>query len=122
MGITKASLHYHFATKADLGRTLIERYSAAFEGALQRISAGPADAALQLRAYVTALRRGAGRPAHVPVRHAGGRIRTLPEPMQRALRAFFALNERWLAALLELGEREGCFVLRVPASEAAACW
>ena len=28
--ITKASLHYHFATKADLGEALIGRYAARF--------------------------------------------------------------------------------------------
>src|SRR6516162_2979326 len=32
--ITKASLHYHFATKADLGEALITRYAARFLEAL----------------------------------------------------------------------------------------
>ena len=32
--VTKASLHYHFPTKAELGRRLIERYSDAFTAAL----------------------------------------------------------------------------------------
>jgi TetR/AcrR family transcriptional repressor of nem operon len=27
VGLTKATLHYHFATKAELGRRLIERYT-----------------------------------------------------------------------------------------------
>ena len=54
VSITKASLHYHFATKADLGRTLIERYSSAFEGALQHIMQDlhEPQPQLQLRAYV----------------------------------------------------------------------
>src|ERR1700678_3684908 len=37
LAITKASLHYHFATKAELGRSLIVRYSARFEAALFEI-------------------------------------------------------------------------------------
>ncbi len=45
---------------------------------------------------------------------------TLPEAMQRALRSFFAWNERWLAQLLEQGQQQGSLTLRVPAPEAAA--
>ena len=47
VGITKASLHYHFATKAELGRTLVARYADAFEGALQKISAEQPDARMR---------------------------------------------------------------------------
>src|SRR5262244_1051810 len=32
--ITKAALHYHFASKADLGEALIARYAARFNAAL----------------------------------------------------------------------------------------
>src|SRR2546425_1165151 len=35
LGITKASLHYHFATKAALGSALITRYGAEFGRALE---------------------------------------------------------------------------------------
>ena len=40
--ITKAALHYHFATKADLGEALIGRYAARFGEALASIAADPA--------------------------------------------------------------------------------
>ena len=33
LGITKASLHYHFPGKAELGEALIERYADRFAGA-----------------------------------------------------------------------------------------
>lgn len=39
LGVTKASLHYHFATKAALGHALIERYATAFARALAAIEA-----------------------------------------------------------------------------------
>jgi TetR/AcrR family transcriptional repressor of nem operon len=120
VGITKASLHYHFATKADLGRTLIERYSSAFEGALQHIMQDLHEPQLQLRAYVQIYAKVLADERMCLCGMLAAEFGTLPEPMQHALRAFFALNERWLASLLERGEREGCFVLRVPASEAAS--
>src|SRR4051795_11035403 len=50
--VTKASLHYHFPTKAELGRRLIERYNNAFTGALAALDESGADAREKLRAYV----------------------------------------------------------------------
>src|ERR1700688_4944489 len=35
LGVTKASLHYHFPTKAELGRALIERYRILFGATLE---------------------------------------------------------------------------------------
>src|SRR5471032_1728561 len=52
LGVTKASLHYHFASKAELGRALIERYSAAFTTALTGIEATRAGARVRLEQYV----------------------------------------------------------------------
>src|SRR6185437_9406107 len=52
VGITKASLHYHFATKAELGATLVVRYTETFTAALQQINSGLGVAERRLRAYV----------------------------------------------------------------------
>src|SRR5436189_5601223 len=49
--ITKASLHYHFATKADLGEALINRYSTRFFEALAEVDAVGAAAPAKLAAY-----------------------------------------------------------------------
>src|SRR6188768_3676076 len=63
LDVTKASLHYHFPSKADLGRRLIERYEKTFLAALKGIAAAGARRD-QLRRkwpiYAT-LRRGNGR-------------------------------------------------------------
>src|SRR2546430_14450625 len=50
--VTKASLHYHFPAKADLGARLIERYERNFLEALARIDAATADPREKLRRYV----------------------------------------------------------------------
>src|SRR2546426_8174252 len=52
LGITKASLHHHFATKAELGRALIMRYSEAFGTALEGVDRRGGDAAAKLQRYV----------------------------------------------------------------------
>src|SRR5262245_14765717 len=48
VGVKTASLHYHFPSKADLGRALVERYSRAFQAALSEIGARDARAPARL--------------------------------------------------------------------------
>jgi TetR/AcrR family transcriptional repressor of nem operon len=119
VGITKASLHYHFATKAELGRMLVVRYTQVFGAALQQISGGVADAAAQLRAYVKLYADVLADRRMCLCGMVAAEYATLPAPMQQALRVFFELNESWLGGLLAQGEREGALVLAAPASEAA---
>lgn len=52
IGIRKASIHYHFATKGDLASAMIDRYSTRFLNQLNDISAKAGTAADDLRAYV----------------------------------------------------------------------
>ncbi len=119
VGITKASLHYHFATKAELGRTLVSRYTAAFAAALERISAGIPAARGRLRAYVQLYTDVLEQQRMCLCGMVAAEYATLPGPMQAALRVFFELNESWLAGLLAQGEREGALLLGAPASDAA---
>ena len=52
VGITNASLHYHFPAKADLAIALVDRYSERFFAALDEIERRRPDFADRLRAYV----------------------------------------------------------------------
>src|SRR5580700_2765675 len=52
LGVTKASLHYHFPSKAQLGTALIERYQRTFGTALDAIDGETEDPAEKLRRYV----------------------------------------------------------------------
>src|SRR2546421_11598103 len=51
LGITKASLHYHFPGKAELGQALITRYAERFADALGEINRDTPDAYAKLEAY-----------------------------------------------------------------------
>src|SRR5689334_23991606 len=51
LGITKASLHYHFPGKAELGQALIARYGERFAQALADIDQTVRDAHAKLEAY-----------------------------------------------------------------------
>src|ERR1700733_4336739 len=52
LGVTKASLHYHFPTKAELGRALIERYRTVFGAALEAIDQSDVTPREKLQRYV----------------------------------------------------------------------
>src|SRR6187402_101702 len=51
VGVRKASLHHHFATKADLGVALLDRYRSTFLGALHAIELEYDAAPVRLERY-----------------------------------------------------------------------
>ena len=119
LSVTKASLHYHFPAKADLGRQLIERYERNFLAALERIDAQTGDARERLRRYA-ALYEGVLRDQRMCLcGMLAAEFGTLPEPMRLELRHFFDANERWLADVLKKGKRDGTLAFSGSASNAA---
>ena len=50
--VTKASLHYHYPSKAELGHSLIQRYEERFRKALVRIDESGVPAPRKIRDYV----------------------------------------------------------------------
>lgn len=118
LSVSKASLHYHFPSKADLGVRLIERYRDSFGKALEAIdleSGGPV-AKLQRYADLYAGVLADGRMCLCGMMAA--EFATLPKAMQAALESFFQLNERWLVGVLNEGR--ACGVLRFEGSTAEA--
>jgi TetR/AcrR family transcriptional repressor of nem operon len=117
--VSKASLHYHFASKAELGVKLIERYEEGMERALNEIEANGGGAAAKLRRYVDIYANVLADERMCLCGMLAAEFGTLPKPMQTALDNFFALNERWLAAILEDGRAGGTLQFKGTASEAA---
>lgn len=117
--VTKASLHYHFAGKAELGEALIERYASRFNEALDRIAAKPLDARKKLDAYARLYTDVLRNERMCLCGMLAAEYQTLPEPMRVAVLRFFDENEEWLATVLEQGEREGSLKLTAPPSDVA---
>jgi TetR/AcrR family transcriptional repressor of nem operon len=107
LGVTKASLHYHYAGKAELGQALIARYAERFVERLAAIDAEDADASAKLAAYAglygDVLR---GRRMCLCGMLAA-EYETLPEELRQSVVAFFDDNETWLERVLEQGHAEG---------------
>lgn len=119
VGITKASLHYHFPTKADLGRSLIARYSDAFSAALEEIAAGDSDALARLTEYVRVYQQVLNANRMCLCGMLAAEYETLPPPMQQEIRRFFDRNEEWLVDVLEEGRRNGSLHFAGAASDVA---
>jgi TetR/AcrR family transcriptional repressor of nem operon len=106
VGIRKASLHHHFATKTDLTKALIDFYSSILETELTRISALPIQADEKLAAYI-AIYRGTLKVGRMCM---GGMLAsealTLDACLLPSLRRFFAINVDWLAEVLAEGKSQ----------------
>jgi len=119
LGVTKASLHYHFPSKADLGRALIERYRAAFDFALSAIDQQAPDPRDKLGQYAGLYESVLNNERMCLCGLLAAEYATLPAPMQQGLTSFFDANERWLTTVLEGGLRAGVFRFSNSANERA---
>src|SRR5471030_1051276 len=101
LGITKAALHYHFASKSELGEALIVRYAARFAAALTAVDDDIADSPAKLVAYADLYRDVLRDHRMCLCGMLAAEYQTLPKPMQAAVVRFFDDNEVWLAAVLD---------------------
>lgn len=107
LGITKAALHYHFPTKAELGRALIDRYTEVFGEALAGIAAAQGDAPSRLAMYARLYEDVLAKGRICLCGMLAAEYATLPKTMQDGVRTFFDANEVWLSRVLEEGRQAG---------------
>ncbi|HWE14458.1 MAG TPA: TetR/AcrR family transcriptional regulator [Solirubrobacteraceae bacterium] len=119
VGVTKASLHYHFRGKAELGKALIARYSARFAEALESIDRDVTGARAKLDAYVSiysGVLKG-GRMCLCGMLAA--EYETLPTTMGEAVVRFLQYNEEWLTDVLTEGQADGSLSAVVTPADAS---
>lgn len=107
LGITKASLHYHFASKSDLVQALIDRYSTRFFRALDSIDETETDAATRLRAYARVYGSVLERGRMCLCGMLASDFQTLTTSAQADVVTFFDRNVEWLEHVISEGVREG---------------
>ena len=107
--IRKASIHYHFPSKTDLGIAVIERYSAMFGEALAELAEDQSKSSMEvLERYFEPFIAYANSPDYVCLCGAlAGEFPALPEEMRERVRTFFNFHQDWLARLLERGMSRG---------------
>jgi TetR/AcrR family transcriptional repressor of nem operon len=119
LGLTKASLHYHFPGKADLGRALIARYADRFAAALANIDRHGGDERERLLRFAEAYERVLLQDRMCLCGMFAAEVQTLPEQMRSELRHFFDLSEAWLGAVLRAGRSAGRLTFNGAPTEAA---
>jgi TetR/AcrR family transcriptional regulator, transcriptional repressor for nem operon len=107
VGVRKASIHHHFASKEDLELELVRRYRQDFNAKLEAIETRQPRAAERIREY--------GR-LYMGTLAAGGicmcgmmasDIASLSPALREPLRVFFEDQVRWLTAILNRGREAG---------------
>jgi TetR/AcrR family transcriptional repressor of nem operon len=122
LGVTKASLHYHFPTKADLGARLISRYEETFLRALASIDASKGDAKQKLSDYASIYESVLKKRRMCLCGILAAEHATLPQEMKARLAAFFDANEAWLVGVLEDGRRAGSLAFEGSPIAKARMW
>jgi TetR/AcrR family transcriptional repressor of nem operon len=121
LGIRKASIHYHFPSKTDLGIAVVDRYAARFGAALAMLAedeSRPSMAVLDL--YVEPYTGFADTPDRVCLCGAlAGEILALPGELRSRVEIFFRAHQEWLAKILKRGAARGEFNLVAPAGKQA---
>jgi TetR/AcrR family transcriptional regulator, transcriptional repressor for nem operon len=107
LNVTKASLHYHFAGKAELGEALIVRYGRRFADALAAIDDTDSDARGALEAYAALYAEVLRDQRMCLCGMLAAEYQTLPKPMQQAVIRFFDENVAWLENVLARGQADG---------------
>ena len=119
MQVTKASLHYHFPSKAELGRNLMARYTQGFLKALADIDQQAKCPIQKLESYVALYADVLAQGRMCLCGMLAAEFATLPVPVRDEVLSFFDANEAWLVTVLEYGRRDGQLVFDGRAIEVA---
>jgi TetR/AcrR family transcriptional repressor of nem operon len=119
LGITTASLHYHFRGKAELGQALITRYAKRFAEALVEIDRDVLDAPEKLEAYAGLFAGVLEGDRMCMCGVLAAEYETLPKPMRGEVIRFFDENQRWLATVLTQGQTDKTLAFKGTADEVA---
>jgi TetR/AcrR family transcriptional repressor of nem operon len=121
VGISTASIHYHFPSKDDLGAALIDRYRTAVKGAIAAIDSNTSDPTLRLKKYAglfqATLR---DKSCLCMCGMLAAEVATLPEGVRSGVRAFVGENEQWLSGVLAQGRKSGALEFEGPVKDQAS--
>ncbi len=116
--VSKATIHFHYASKAVLSEQVVRRYREGVMANLRQLSGQVPDAPARLEAYAgyweNCIRTNTAPLCMCALLAA--EIMTLPDVVKSEVQAFFRDLEAWLASTLDDGVRQGA--LRLPRSPA----
>jgi TetR/AcrR family transcriptional regulator, transcriptional repressor for nem operon len=119
LGVTKATLHYHFASKAALGSAVIDRYALRFFDALAAIDARGGTAEERLAGFVEVYANVLRDQRMCLCGMLAADQLTLPDSMKVPVLEFFDRTVAWVASVLERGVADGSLAPIGSVTEAA---
>lgn len=127
LDVKPAAIHYHFATKTDLGLALIERFRARYRRWMDEADDQGLSAAQKLEGYIRIATRfaedtsgPAGAAGRIcPAGALEAELGAIPPEMQDAVRAMVEEIYAWLARVLDQGKKEGVFSFEGSATDMA---
>lgn len=120
VGIRKASIHYHFPSKEDLGVALLERIGDAMRRWANVLSEEHRPPEEKLDAFFRVQRRLLDSGDRICVYGVlGAEFNALPARMQAAYSELLEAHQKWLAKILERGREGGVFAFEGSAEEQA---
>lgn len=113
LGIKRASIHYYFPQKVDLGKAVTIRYTDNFKKLLDIINNdNTIDFSQKIEKYFGAFVEISRTKIKICLGGAlGGEYIVLPEPVQVEVQKFFDINLLFLTKLLKDGKKKGEFFL-----------
>ena len=121
LGIRKASIHYHFPSKTDLGIAVVNRYIDRFGAGLAAIADDQSQSSMaMLDFYVQPYLEFASTPDRVCLSGAlAGEMMALPPKVRERVDHFFRTHQVWLTKILKRGVARNEFRLAAPAPKMA---
>jgi TetR/AcrR family transcriptional repressor of nem operon len=113
LAIRKASIHYHFASKTELGMAVVDRYIDRFGAALDEIAAVDRSSSMEMLDYYMApyLQYAKTADKVCLCGALAGEMMALPPPLRQRVDRFFKTHQKWLAGILKRGVTRGEFKL-----------
>ncbi len=121
LDIRSAAVHYHFASKTDLGVALLKRYRSSFNWWCEQLRQRKATPEVSLEGFFALERRYMDEGKVCPLGVLGVEAEGVPEEVRAEAHALAGDVLRWLTKVLEQGNRQGVFhVAGTPESHALA--
>ena len=119
VGIRKASIHYHFPSKEELAKALVEQYRETMARACDRIAQSGASPDRQLMQFANLYRDGLKQDQICLCAMLAADFAVLPQSIHNEVQAFFQQTEAWLASLLQAGNDAGIWNYDLSAEQEA---
>lgn len=108
VGMRKASIHHHFASKVDLGVAVVQRYTREFEASLRQVHQGFTTAPERLMAYADLFETTFKNKHRLCVcGMLGAESNSLDAALKAEVKRFFQINLNWLNGVFQDGLTQG---------------